>query len=516
MLTQGSDLGRRPGDGYTTDPTGSYTRDTNSILSGLVTRSLTQYVYDSASGSMVLVPDIATDLGTPNGDFTQWTFTIRDGVRFEDGRTVSADDIALGIKRSFDRTDFGGGPTQSNDYFVDGHRYQGPYISGTDYQGVTVDGNTLTIKMARPFPDMPYWAAFPAMGPIPERGSDPATYWRHPMATGPYKFDTYVPGKSLTLVRNDEWDPNTDPGRHAYPDRYVFKFNQDPREIERDILGDSTQPQTALSYDGISAATAAKARRRDQLTPGLGLCEKMLMPDNRKITDIKVRKALGYAFPYRAWAAFNGEVFGRTALPGSSILPPATPGRLDYTVLDAAPGQTKPHKARMLLRQAGYAPGDYTITFAYIEGTGSKGLLVKSLHAAGFATDPIGMSSNEYAQVQLDPHSPFNVRFLGWCPDWSSGGQWFPQLIASDGDFNLAHFKEPSEDASIAAIARLPLNQQPSAWGRFDEQLMTRYYPGFPIYYFGGGAILHGAHIGSVNVDSVLGMPTWKDLYVRR
>ena len=45
-----------------------------------------------------------------------------------------------------------------------------------------VDGDTLTLKMARPFPDMPYWAAFPAMGPIPEGGSDPDSYgcirWR--------------------------------------------------------------------------------------------------------------------------------------------------------------------------------------------------------------------------------------------------------------------------------------------------------------------------------------------------
>ena len=74
--------------------------ETNSILSGLVTRSLTQYVYDPEQDSMVLVPDIATDLGTPNADFTEWTFTIRDGVRFEDGTEVTAEDVAYGIKRS--------------------------------------------------------------------------------------------------------------------------------------------------------------------------------------------------------------------------------------------------------------------------------------------------------------------------------------------------------------------------------------------------------------------------------
>ena len=38
------------------DPTEIYYTDTNSILTGLVTRSLTQYVYDEESGQMILVP----------------------------------------------------------------------------------------------------------------------------------------------------------------------------------------------------------------------------------------------------------------------------------------------------------------------------------------------------------------------------------------------------------------------------------------------------------------------------
>ena len=110
----------------TMDPTQAYSYESVSILSGLVTRSLTQYAYDAQRGLMVLVPDLATDLGTPNDDYTQWTYTIRSGVKFEDGAPVTADDVAYGIKRSFDRTTFKGGPTYSNDYFLHGDTYQGP------------------------------------------------------------------------------------------------------------------------------------------------------------------------------------------------------------------------------------------------------------------------------------------------------------------------------------------------------------------------------------------------------
>ena len=53
----------------TMDPTEAYYVNTSSILSGLVVRSLTQYVYDPETKSMVLIPDLATDLGTPNADY---------------------------------------------------------------------------------------------------------------------------------------------------------------------------------------------------------------------------------------------------------------------------------------------------------------------------------------------------------------------------------------------------------------------------------------------------------------
>jgi peptide/nickel transport system substrate-binding protein len=429
---------------------------------------------------------------------------------------VGADDVAYGIKRSFDRTAFESGPSYSNDYFLDGERYKGPYLSGTDYRGVVVVGNTVTIKMARPFPDMPYWAAFPAMGPIPQLGSDPATYWRHPLATGPYKVAAYSPRTSLTLVRNHQWDPATDPGRHAYPDRYVFKFSQDSDRIQAAILGDSAQGRTALSYDGIPNATRSRAQRLGRLTSGPGSCSRMLWPDNRKITDRKVREALGYAFPYREVAALDGGgVLGVTDFPGASMMPPGTPGRRDYTVLDDAPGETRASKSRALLRQAGYPPGDYTISFIYPDdyGIALKEQLVKSLAAGGFKAHPIATDPADYFSVLNDPRAPINVRLVPWCSDWPSGSSWLPHFLASKSASNGAYFDEPAVDTAIQRVAALPLEEQPSAWGALDKEIMTRYYPGIALYYE-GVEMLHGASIRGMNDDSVLNMLTWKDLYV--
>jgi len=466
---------------------------------------------------MVLVPDIATDLGTPNADFTEWTFTIRDGVRFEDGTEVTAEDVAYGIKRSFDRRTFPVGPTYSNDYFLDGDTYKGPYKTGTEYAGVEVDGDTLTLKMERPFTDMPYWGAFPAMGPIPERGSDPRTYALHPLATGPYKFAEYTPGKSLTLVRNDQWDPDTDPGRHAYPDTYDFRFTP-IKQIDARILGDSQQGQTTLTYNNVLPGDYRKAQRLNRLTVGSTSCTFMQRLDYGDITDVRVRRAIGYAYPYDEVTRLFGGIVDATLLSGGSILPPGFPGRQEYGALDAEPGETDPDSAKALLREAGWVPGEYELKFLYADDLPFSGELRKQLieayETAGFKATPFGVPDTELFTVAADPDAPIDIRVGGWCSDWPSGSSWFPPLFHSNGRYNSSGFAEPAIDAEIDRIREMPFQEQPAAWGALDKLLMTEYYPtlitGYP-----AAAILHGSRIGGMNIDSAAGMPSWKDLHVR-
>ena len=227
----------------TIDPAEAYYLDTMSIDGQLITRSLTQYKYDPTTKQMVLVPDLATDLGQHNDDYTKWTFTIRDGVKFEDGSPVTAKNIAWGIQRCMDAATFPTGPCQyySNVYFRGGSTYKGPYTAPNQkFTAVKVNGNKLTIFMDKPFPDMPYWGAFPANGPVPlGKASDPKTYKNHPVSTGPYMIKSFSPSKELVLQRNPHWDPKTDPARTAYPDGYDFKTQQPSEKIDQILMSDS-------------------------------------------------------------------------------------------------------------------------------------------------------------------------------------------------------------------------------------------------------------------------------------
>jgi peptide/nickel transport system substrate-binding protein len=509
------------------DPSGLYYPLPDSIMTGLVTRSLTQYAYDPEHQAMVLVPDIATDTGTPNADFTRWTFTIRHGVRFENGTPVTADDVAFGIKRSLDHADFPDNPTYGTDYFLGGAAYKGPYQTGSSYSGVVVDGNTVTIKMSRPFPDMPYYAAFPEIGPIPDIVSNPATYGLHPLATGPYRISKYTevrcpsgsglcPG-TLSLVRNPYWNPNTDPARHAYPARYVFRFNTPSPRIDATILGDSKAGRTTLSTSSVLAADYARALRLHRLTVGPDPCTDMWSPDNRTVTDVRVREALGYAYPYRAIDRAYGLIPGVTALAGASILPPGFPSRRNFKVLGIRPGHTDAQKAKALLRQAGYAPGQYRVIFGYYDDPVQvrvKNLRVRALEAAGFKASPYrAATSHQLQKVDYDPGGPLNVRESGWCADWPSGSTFLPPVFQSHAQDNRAYFSQPAIDAEMARIARSPIAQQPAEWARLDKTLMTRYYPVI-ITGHEADALLHGVRIHGMNHDNAFGAPTWKDINV--
>ena len=235
------------------DPTSGWSVAGNSIQQALTSRSLTQYVRDE-NGQPVLVPDLATDLGTPNDDFTEWTFTIREDATWEDGKPVTAEEVAFGICRSLDSEAFPAGPgtEYSKTYFAGAEDYEGPYTAKDPncekWDGISVDGQDVTIKMSVPFPDMDYWGAFMAMGPAPLGDlSDPVRYSQRPLANGPYKIDSYKPNEELVLVKNDQWVPESDPGRHQYADEFVFKFNQDQAKVDEIMLSGNADSLTAVS-----------------------------------------------------------------------------------------------------------------------------------------------------------------------------------------------------------------------------------------------------------------------------
>jgi peptide/nickel transport system substrate-binding protein len=102
----------------------------------LFSRSLIGYkVLNGAK--FTLAPDLATDMGTHNANFTKWTYTLKSGLKFSNGAPITPKDVKYGIERLFATDVINGGP---GSYFISGiahpKNYAGPYKSG--------DLNTIT------------------------------------------------------------------------------------------------------------------------------------------------------------------------------------------------------------------------------------------------------------------------------------------------------------------------------------------------------------------------------------
>jgi peptide/nickel transport system substrate-binding protein len=516
----------------TIDPSESYYVDTSSILSGLITRSLTQYKYDPKTQNMILVPDLATDLGTSNDTYTKWTFTIRPGVKWgENGQPVTAKDVAFGMTRCMDAATFPTGPCQyySNVYFKGGAAYKGMYTDpSANYKGIKVNGDKITITMAKPFPDMPYWGTFPANGPVPSdpKISDPKTYKKHPWSTGPYMIDKFNQSKELILKRNPYWSADTDPARTQYPQGYDFKLQQQSEKIDQIMLADTGDGQTSLTYDDLLAPDFQQMKQKapERLTLGGSPCTYYWAPDNRKITDKKVREALSFAYPYKNVILAGGLIPGVNAIPATNLMPPGVPGRKPYNVTGRQGFDTDAAKARSLLKQAN-ALG-YEIKFLFRTddpvSVQTKDAIVKGLNEAGFKATPVPTTTANYVAARDNTSEDINVRSAGWCSDWPSGATWFPPLLQSTHPdtshsfgSNYAAFSNKKVDNQMDAIQKLPLNQQAAAWNAMDKNIATKYFPLFTTYYT-GIAQAHGSKIMGDFDDNTLGMPTWKNIWINQ
>ena len=94
------------------DPQRNYTGEDLAFANGYLQRTLAAYKYspdgEEAQGAY---PDLATDTGTASEDAKTWTFTLKDGVTFEDGSPITCDDVRYGVSRTFATDVITDGPT---------------------------------------------------------------------------------------------------------------------------------------------------------------------------------------------------------------------------------------------------------------------------------------------------------------------------------------------------------------------------------------------------------------------
>ena len=196
---------------------------------------LTAFNQVSGLAGAQLVPDLATSLPAPTDGGRTYTFLLRPGIRYSNGRPVQATDF----RSTFERYYALGSSATDYDGIVGGAQCRKHPKRCDLSRGIVADdgAHTVTFHLIRPDPDFLYKLAFPSAYVLPG-GTPRRPAGTHPLpATGPYMIATYRPGRLLRFVRNPffhEWSRAAQPD--GYPDRIDIRIAGTADEAIRDVV----------------------------------------------------------------------------------------------------------------------------------------------------------------------------------------------------------------------------------------------------------------------------------------
>ena len=254
-------------------------------------------------------------------------------MKFEDGTEVTSADVKYAVLRSTDKATFPNGPAYFEGSSTCRSGYKGPYKSpnmNTDSAIETPDEYTIVfhIKAAVRRLRLPRAAAADRCR-CPKAKDTGAKYRNTIVSTGPYKFADLQPGKSFNLVRNDQWDPATDPNRKALPDASRSALNVNADDIDNRLH--QRRPRRRRRGTGVQPAAqsrvlqdpALKANADNPLTPRLWYTS--INPTVTPFDNIDCRKAVQYAMDQTGYQTAYGGQFAGGDL-ATTIMPPIIPG----------------------------------------------------------------------------------------------------------------------------------------------------------------------------------------------
>ena len=457
-------------------------------------RQLVSYSPKPGQGGIKLQPDLATDHAKISSDKKTYTYTLKDGLKWEDGKPITAEDVKYGIERQWAQKQLPGGPVYLKDVLDPDSKYKGPYEGKKDFKGIEVkDEKTIVFHLPKPNGDFEQMLAMPTNSPVRKDKDTKSKYALKPFSSGPYKFQSYTPNKGLSLVRNKNWDPKTDKLRKALPDKVKVTLltNADERD-KRLINGDADLDLNQRGMDSQGRATALKKHKGNVDNPQSGFISYVAFPQSVKPFDnIHCRKAAIYGTDHKSVQTARGGPMAGGAI-AQNMLPPVVPGHDksddQYGVLKNG-GKANVAKAKEELKQCG-KPDGFKTTMA-VRNTDKSD--VKSSEAIQASLKKIGIDveidqfdgaqgSSIVGNPDVVKKKNYGMVLYGWGPDFPSGQGygvplWHSKYILDTGNNNYALIKDKKIDDGFAkATAELDPDKAADIYADINKEVMKGGY----------------------------------------
>jgi peptide/nickel transport system substrate-binding protein len=409
-----------------------------------------------------LRPGLATSW-KPNKDGSVWTFTLRKGVKFHNGKAMGADDVVATIDRLAD-------PKNSSNALS--------AFTGVLSKGATkkIDDSTVEFHLDAPNGNFPYYISSDNYNTIIIPADYAGDFEKNFVGTGPFKLDKYTPKVGASFLRNDEYW-----GEKALPARTEFTFfaDMEPQVLalqghQVDIISQLPVIQgIALLSDPNVNILSIKSSAHTQVH---------MRNDMAPFTDKRVRRAMALCVDRKK--LIKGLFRDRADIGNDSPFAPVFPSTdksVDQRTRDIA-------QAKQLLADAGF-PNGFTVkltTEKYLEIPEYAQVIQQAVREAGITIDLNVESQDAYYGKAVFGQSDWLDSILG-ATDYGHRGVPNVLLAAplkSDGTWNSAHFKNKEYDTLVTQyIAALDLQSQRSVASNIQKLLLDESPVMFTYFY---------------------------------
>jgi YVTN family beta-propeller protein len=453
---------------------------------------LTAFRRSGGAAALTLVPDLAIRLPRPADGGTTYTFTLRRGIRYSNGKLLRASDIRRGIQRQLS---FGATPGYYEVIRGGSACRQHPRRCDLSAGIITDDAaGTVTFRLVQADPDFLYKLALLLAVPAPP-GAPNHVIDRAPFlpGTGPYMISQVRPNKSFTLVRNPyfrQWSYAAQPA--GYPS--VIRYEQ--------VKDQSAQVSTVIAGRGDLADLESPDLRSlpvqypARVHFGLKLGTEYAFLNTRlpPFTSIKARQAVNYAIDRARILQFFHYVSGQAAA-ACQMLPADFPGHQGYCPYTTGAGDGAWHgpdleKAQQLVTESGTTNMPVTVWISDDPPTykAAGSYLVGLLNDLGYRARLHTVSWDQYHDAIYNPRLNIQVGIWGWGADYPAPSTFFDPMLSCQsadqpGTQNMARFCHPQVDA-LASQALAAQATDPAAarrlWAQADH-IVTDQAPYVPV-----------------------------------
>jgi peptide/nickel transport system substrate-binding protein len=429
-----------------------------------------------------LVANLASGIPAPADAGLTYTFRLRSGIHFSDGRLLTPADVLSTFERAMAIPHGFGLATPAG---------IGPPLIGADRcsagicdlsRGITIDptAGTATFHLARPDPDFFSRLAYPVFAIVPAT-TTAWTFTSPAPASGPYLVASFDQAQDeLVLHRNPafvSWSGEARPD--GFPDEIDFQGGVDPAMgeamVERgdaDVLLGPTPPDVEQ--------TAARLPGQGHVYTTLSTSYAFLNTTVPPFSDIRARRALNFAIDRGAISRASPTYTGRATC---QVLPPDIAGYQPYCPYSLDP------------TAGAWSAPDLETARALVQASGTKGMAVtlwtspvyhgpdlafqSALESLGYhATIRSVASFGDYVATISDPGTRAQIGMLRWGADLPVADDFFDVLLACDAiaqDLDPARFCDPSVDAAIHRAEDLQTRDPAAAgeaWAAVDRAVV--------------------------------------------